>query len=241
MDKNRRHGFPGLSVTATLRGISSMATRELLAALVAADARPDRRVVIESVGGVDAARRVQAGEVFDVVMLAADAIVRLVGSGHLVACSRVDFARSPVAVAVRAGAARPPIDDEAAVRRAVQAAPRIGISTGPSGVQLVRLFERWGLAAELAPRLVQAPPGVPVAQLVAVGDVALGFQQLSELQGQEGVDLLGLLPPAIEIVTTFSGARCPGSALAGPAQDLLAYLASPATADIKRRCGMQPA
>ena len=65
-----------------LQGISSMATRQVLAELVAAYAQQSADPVhIESVGGVDAARRVQAGEAFDVVILASDAIDKLAASG----------------------------------------------------------------------------------------------------------------------------------------------------------------
>jgi molybdate transport system substrate-binding protein len=78
-------------------------------------------VIVESVGGVDAAKRVAAGEAFDAVFLAADAIDKLMASGHVVAGSRVDLVRSGVAVAVKAGAPRPVIDTEAAVRAAVLA------------------------------------------------------------------------------------------------------------------------
>ena len=60
-----------------------------------------------------------------------------------------------------------------------EAAASIGYSTGPSGIALKRLFERWGIADEIEQRLVQAPPGVPVGTLVARGEVELGFQQLS--------------------------------------------------------------
>ena len=61
-----------------LQGISSMATRQVLAELVAAYAQQSADPVhIESLGGVDAARRVQAGEAFDVVILASDAIDKL--------------------------------------------------------------------------------------------------------------------------------------------------------------------
>ena len=52
-----------------ITGISSMATRQVLAQLVADfEQRSGTRVHIESVGGVDAAKRVQAGEPFDVVI-----------------------------------------------------------------------------------------------------------------------------------------------------------------------------
>jgi len=219
-----------------------MATRLLLAELSAAyEQRTGARVAIESVGGVDAARRVQAGEAFDVVVLASDAIDKLLAAGSVVAGSKVDLLHSGVAVAVRSGALRPDIGSEEAVKRAVLAAPTLGCSTGPSGVQLARLFERWGIARTIAPRLVTAPPGVPVAALVACGDVALGFQQLSELLNAPGIDIVGPLPAAIQIVTTFSAGVCAASAQSEAARDLIAFLASPQAADAKRRQGMDPA
>jgi molybdate transport system substrate-binding protein len=149
--------------------------------------------------------------------------------------------RSGVSVAVRAGAAHPDISSEAAVRHAVLAAPTLGCSTGPSGVALTKLFERWGVAQAVAPRLVQAPPGVPVAALVARGDVALGFQQLSELIDVPGIEVVGPLPAAIRIVTTFSAGVCTACNQADAARALLDFLASPACDDAKRRQGMEPA
>lgn len=227
-----------------LRGISSMATRQVLAELTAAYAAsaPEASPVqIESVGGVDAAKRVAAGEVFDVVILAADAIDKLLTAGHLLPGSKVDWVHSGVAVAVPAGAPLPDLSTEDAVHQAVLAAPSISLSTGPSGVALAKLFERWGIAEQIAPRMVQAPPGVPVGSLVAKGEVALGFQQLSELLHVQGIQIVGPLPPAIQITTTFSAGVGALSQQVDAARALLAYLASPAAADAKRRQGMEPA
>lgn len=227
---------------ALITGISSMATRAVLAELAAEhQRRAGVQVRIESVGGVDAVRRVQAGERFDCVLLAADALQRLVGSGHALADSRVDLMRSPVAVAVRAGAPRPDLGTADAVRRALLAAPRIGYSTGPSGVQLLQLIDGWGLGEALRSRLVQAPVGISVGQLVADGAVDIGLQQLSELMNLAGVDVVGTLPEPIAIVTTFSAALCPGATHPADAQALLAWMASAETAETKRRHGMQPA
>ena len=118
-------------------GISSMATRQVLKELAQAhEQRSGNRVAIEAVGGVDAARRVAAGEAFDFVVLAADAIDKLVASGQVVAGSRVDLVHSGVAVAVKSGALRPDIASQEALKRAVLAAPTVGYSTGPSGVAL---------------------------------------------------------------------------------------------------------
>ena len=224
-----------------LTGISSMATRAVLNELAAAYPQPGVELTIESVGGVDAARRVQAGEAFDIVVLAADAIDRLIASGQVVAGSRVDLVHSGVAAAVRSGTPWPDLGSEDAVRNAVLAAPSIGFSTGPSGVQLYKLFERWGITAQLQGRLVQAPPGVPVGGLVACGQVALGFQQLSELLNVDGIDVVGALPPAIQINTTFSAGRCAASTQAPAVQGLTDYLCSPAAALVFQRHGMTPA
>ena len=224
-----------------LTGISSMATRLLLAELAQAYGQQSGHVVsFESVGGVDAARRVAAGEPFDVVVLAADAIAKLVAGGHVVANSRVDLAHSGVAVAVPAGAPVPDLSTEAAVRAAVLAAPRLSCSTGPSGVALAQLFQRWGIADELAPRIVTPPPGVPVGSLLARGEVDLGFQQLSELIHLTGITVAGPLPAAIQITTTFTAGVCATAAQPEAARQLLAFLASPQAADAVCRQGMAP-
>jgi molybdate transport system substrate-binding protein len=104
---------------------------------------------------------------------------------------------------------------------------------------LAKLFERWGITAEIQSRTVIAPPGVPVASLVAKGEVALGFQQLSELINQPGIDVIGPLPPAIQITTTFSAGLAATSAQPEAVRALLVFFASPATLEIKRRNGME--
>ena len=229
-------------MSSDIKGISSMATRQVLADLVAAyEASTGVVVAIESVGGVDAAKRVLAGETFDVVILASDAIAKLVSAGRVVEGSPVDLVHSGVAVAVRSGAPLPDISSEDAVRLAVLAARTICYSTGPSGVALAQLFERWGIADEIKNRIVQAPPGVPVGALVARGDVDLGFQQLSELLHVAGISIVGPLPAAIQITTTFTAGLGAGSTQPDAVHAMLDFMRSPAAAEAKRRQGMEPA
>lgn len=231
-----------LVMNTELRLISSMAVRALLAECAAIyPQRSGCHVQLESVGGVDAARRVRAGEAFDGVVLAASAIDELIDAGLVVAGSRVDLVRSGVAVAVRAGAPRPDIGSEAALRAAVLNAPSMAYSTGPSGVHLQRVFERWGIAEAIAPRIVQAPPGVPVGSLVADGRVALGFQQLSELMHLPGIDVIGPLPDATQIVTVFSGGVVETSVNADAVRRLFIWIAGPEGAEARRRNGMDEA
>ena len=222
--------------------ISSMATRQVLTDLLALyEATSGQRMVLEAVGGVDAAKRVRAGEAVDAVVLAANVIDELAREGHLVAGSRADLVRSGVAIAVRTGAPRPAIASEDDVKRAVLGARSLSCSTGPSGLHLAKLFDRWGVAEQIKGRIVQAPPGVPVGSLVAKGEIELGFQQLSELMHFSGIDVLGPLPDAIQIVTTFSAGLSATSAQGDAVRRLINFLVSPAAEAAKRHHGMEPA
>ncbi len=219
-----------------------MATREVLAELAAQFQRQsDCAVLLESAGGVDVAKRVAAGEAVDVVVLAAKTIDDLIAAGRLSAASRTDIVKSGIAVAVRAGAPVPDIGSAEALKRAVLQAATISYSTGPSGVYLVGLFERWGIYDQIKPRIVQAPPGVPVGCLVARGEVELGFQQLSELINLPGITLVGPMPPELQSITTFTGAVSCASGQTGAATALLAFLASPQSTAVIVRQGLQPA
>jgi molybdate transport system substrate-binding protein len=224
----------------SIKGISSMATRQLLAELVASYQEIVLcDIAIESVGGVDATKRVLAGEPFDVVILASDAIDRLILAGRIEETSKVDLVKSGVSVAVKAGANLPDISSETALKQSVLAAKNISYSTGPSGVAIAKLFERWGIADAIASRIVQAPPGVPVGSLVAKGDVELGFQQLSELIHLEGISIVGSLPPEIQITTMFSAGACIASKQAKAVRDMLAFMSTSATAAAKLRHGFE--
>ena len=219
-----------------------MGTREVLAELASMYQRISSKLVTsEAAGGVDVAKRVQAGEAMDVVVLAGDAIDKLIAEGKVLPGSRVDIVKSGVAVAVRAGAPRPVIDGEEAVKRAVLAAKTLSYSTGPSGVYLEKTFERWGILNDIRSRIVVPPPGIPVASLVADGRAELGFQQLSELMNRPGVEVIGPLPPAIQSLTVFSGGIAAACSQPEAARALLAYLASPAAADVKLRFGQHAA
>lgn len=224
----------------SMKGISSMATRQMLQALL----RPwheqgGKPTSIESVGGVEAVKRIEAGGAcLDLAFLDSDALARLAALGHLIPSSVRALATSQVAVAVRAGAVQPPIASAADVRAAVLAAPSIGCSTGPSGVGLMRMFETWGIAEQIRTRMVQARPGVPVGALVAEGAVSLGFQQLSELIHVKGIDVVGLLPDDMAITTVFSGAVVTGARYPTQAAALLDFMASEDRAALKRAEGL---
>jgi molybdate transport system substrate-binding protein len=198
-------------------------------------------VAIAAMGGVDAARRVRAGEVTDIVVLAANVMAQLEAEGHIVPGGIKGLARSGMAIAIPAGSEPPDIGDEAAVRLAVSAARKVCYSTGPSGDHLLKLCERWGLLPDEAGRLVKAPPGVPVGALVARGEADIGFQQLSELIHVPGIAVVGPLPPDIQAVTVFSAGVASTSSRPQETADLIAYFTSAEAHEVLRAQGMEPA
>jgi molybdate transport system substrate-binding protein len=135
----------------------------------------------------------------------------------------------------------PDLSSAACVKQAVLQAPSVSYSTGPSGVALIKMFEACGILPSLQDRLLQAPAGVPVGELVAQGQAALGFQQLSELIHVPGITIAGPLPPEIQINTTFCGGIGALSTQVQAAQELLSFMSSTDADDAKRRQGMTPA
>jgi molybdate transport system substrate-binding protein len=226
----------------TIQGVSSMATRQILADLAGQyEGETGRKIDFKSMGGVVAAQRIRNGEPFDIAVLAADALERLEAENHILSGSRTGFARSGVAMAVAAGSPHPRLNDEDDVRSAILAARAIAYSTGPSGAHLVKLMETWGVRQIVSPRLILAPPGVPVGALIARGDAEIGFQQLSELLHEPGVEVAGPLPPDIQSTTIFSigiGSRSENVVIS---REFCSYLTSTRTAEAKLRYGMEPA
>jgi molybdate transport system substrate-binding protein len=184
-------------------------------------------------------RRLERGEPADLVILAADALDRLIGEGRVVAGSRVDLARTGIAMAVRAGAPRPDIASTQALQATLLQTSSVAISTSASGVYLRGLFQRLGIAEALAPKL-RVAEGEPAGKLVARGEAEIGFQQMSELLPVRGIDIVGPLPPEVQEVTQFSAGIAARAERPEAARALIAFLASPAAAPVIRRHGMEP-
>lgn len=228
-------------MAAEVVGISSMATRHVLTELGAAyRQKTGQSVAIESVGGVDAARRIRAGEKCDIVVLADEAMRQLEADGCIKSGSRAGFADSTIAVAVKSGARRPSLTDEDSLKAAILAARSICYSTGPSGTHVIRLLEKWSIGQLVSGRIVQAPPGVPVGTLVARGEAELGFQQLSEFLDLPGIDVAGTLPREVQSLTRFSCGVCAQASNEAGARGFISYLTSSEADASKRRHGMEP-
>lgn len=189
------------------------------------------------VPSADIPRRLQAGEIVDLVIGSAPSLDAMIAAGHL-AKPRVDLATCGVAAAVKSGARKPDLESAEDLKRAVLHAWGVVYSQGPSGVYLEQLFERMGIAGEIAHK-VKRVKGEPAGEVVARGEAELGFQQMSELLPVEGIDIVGPLPDEVQEITTFSAgvhARAPSPEAA---RALVEYLQAPAAASVIEASGMK--
>ncbi|MGO4474984.1 substrate-binding domain-containing protein [Massilia sp. 2TAF26] len=185
--------------------------------------------------------RLERGEPIDVVIMVGDALDKLMAEGRLEPGSKVVLANSPIACAVRHGAARPDIGSVDALRAAFLAAPRVAYSDSASGEYIRRqLLDKLGIRKQMEGRAAQIP-ATPVGEIIAHGEADFGCQQRSELKPVQGIDIVGLLPQEVQLKTEFSGAVVRGSRHPDAARALLRFLAAPSNAGAIEATGLEPA
>ena len=220
--------------------MSSAAIKPAYLELVPAFERASgHKIATRWIPGVDLLKRVKEGESSDLVIMQAKDIEELIAAGRIAAGSRVDLATSGVGVAVKAGAPRPDISSADALKRALLAAKAVAYSTGPSGVYILELFQRLGIAAEIKTKSLQIK-GEPSAAAVARGDAEIAFQQVSEILPVAGIDFIGPLPTEIQRITTFCAGMQKTAREPAAAKEWIAFIKSPAAAGAIRKSGMEP-
>jgi len=197
------------------------------------------KVAVTWAGTVDIKKKIAAGEVFDLVIVASPEVDAFLNDGKFVKGSKVDLVKSSVGVAVKAGAPKPDLSSGEAVKKAVLAAKSVGYSTGPSGVYMQTLFEKMGIADQVKAKATITKPGTTVASVIRSGEAEIGFQQVSELIHEAGIDFLGPIPAEIQKVTVFSSGISTGAKAQTEARALQKFLTAPAAAPVIKKHGLE--
>jgi molybdate transport system substrate-binding protein len=184
--------------------------------------------------------RLARGEPIDVVIMVGDALDKLMAEGRLEPGSKVVLANSPIACAVRHGAARPDIGTVDGLRQAFLHASRVAYSDSASGEYIKRqLLDKLGIRQQMEGRAAQIP-ATPVGEIIAHGEADFGCQQRSELKPVQGIDIVGLIPQDVQLNTQFAGAVVRGAGHPEAARALLRFLAAPANAGAIEATGLEP-
>ena len=184
---------------------------------------------------------IEKGEPVDVAILTTATTDDLVKEGKLVAAGRADIARSGAGVAVRKGAPKPAISTTAAFRQALLDAKSIGfVGAGATAPYIRSLFDRLGIADEVKSKLKILPATNPAANAVANGEAELGITQISEILPYAGAQLVGPLPPEIQLYTVYPAAVAAGAKEPAAANALIKYLSTPAAIAVLKAKGLSP-
>jgi molybdate transport system substrate-binding protein len=226
---------------AELKVLSTQATEEAYKELVPQfEKASGHKVTTVFTGTLDALKRLSNGETYDLLIMARQQIDELSQSGKVVAGSRTDIAKSGVGVAVGKGKPKPDISTVDALRKTLLAAKSIGYSTGPSGIYVVAMFQKMGIADEIKSKLKQTPTGVFVGSIIASGEAEIGFQQVSELSFFPGIDYVGPIPAEVQLITVFSAGIPAGTKQADAAKALVSFVTAPAAAAIFKKHALDP-
>jgi molybdate transport system substrate-binding protein len=193
--------------------------------------------------GLGTKRQVAAGEPFDVPIVQPP-YAEVVASGHVVVNSATPLATVAVGVAVRTGQPKPDISTADAVKRTLLAAKFISYPDpaggAAAGVSFTETLKTLGIAEQMAPKIKIARGGAAAMASLAKGEVEIGLTFISEILTEPGVEAVGPLPRAISTPTALVGFVSAHAKSPEAAKALLAYLSSPAAAEVYKKVGMQP-
>lgn len=185
-------------------------------------------------------KAIEAGEGFDIVLLTVDSMDAIAKAGKIDAATRKTVASSGLGVAMHAGAKKPDIGTTEAFKQAMLNAKSIAyVTVGVSGRHFIAMCERLGIADEVKAKGKTKPSG-NVAEFVSAGEAELAIQQISELLSTPGVELVGPLPPELQLTTIFTAALAAKSSAPDAAKSFMDFLATPQAIAIIKAKGMEP-
>jgi molybdate transport system substrate-binding protein len=190
-------------------------------------------------------KQVADGEPNDVAIVTDIGIEDLIKQGRIVAGTRTDLARSPMALAVQKGAPQPDISTPEKFKQAMLAAKSLGMSNpvggGASGAILAGIFEKLGIAEQMKSRLTYGPGGPAglIGNFLVRKEVEIGIQQLPELMAVPGIDIVGTLPFGNDTVSVFSAGLSTAAKDAAAARALIAFLTTLAAKAVIKSKGME--
>jgi molybdate transport system substrate-binding protein len=176
------------------------------------------------------------GVAADIVIMSREGLNDLISANRIIPHSDIDLAKTPLGLAVRAGAAKPDISTVQAFKDALLHARSVTYPSSTTGIYMAtKLFPRLGIASAVIPKSSNA--GIAA---VAKGDTEIAIQPVSELLHVPGTDFVGPLPKDIQYISVFSAARVAGSGKSSEAEKLMTFLASTKAVAAIRNGGMEP-
>jgi molybdate transport system substrate-binding protein len=167
-----------------------------------------------------------SGDPFDLAVVPRE-VFRDEAARAMIPGPTVDIARVGLGVAVRAGAAKPDISSEAALKQALLQATSIAtIPASAGGMQVLKLFERLGIATETNAKLKALAGPADLVKAMAAGEAELGLF-LTNVLTAPGIDVVGPVPAGLTQDIVYNGAVANGATDPAAAKAFLDFLQTP--------------
>lgn len=226
---------------ATLRVIASNGIKEALEHLQPEIERAAKARLDIEWGASNVLRRsIEGGAPFDLTIVTPTVIAELEKGKHVTAASRVDLARSDLAIGVRSGSPTADISTPEALKRRLLAArsvtyAREGAATGTFNEMMATL----GITDAMQSKIVLQPPSVRPSDTVANGQNEMVFAPVSELL-LPGIQVLGIFPKEFQRPLIMTGAVSARAAQPAAAAAVLAFISSDKAVKALKAAGMEP-
>jgi len=229
------------AISADLKILCASGMREVVNALQPQLERTTgQRVTVGFGEAGELRKRIQGGEIADVIVLPRVVLDQVLSDGNVVPGTIVDLAQSVIGIGVRADAPKPDIGSADGLKRVLLAAKSIvttdPASGGVAGVHVANVFQRLGISEQLKPKL-KLTRGQRNAEFVAKGEAEIAFQLSNEIRIVPGIEFIPL-PPEFERTFIFSAAQGSNAMEPSASKSMLQFLSGAEAIAVIRAKGM---
>jgi molybdate transport system substrate-binding protein len=206
------------------------------------------RVKMEYMSGGSVRDRVMRGEIFDAGLIPTEALKPLLDANKLVVASKSNFADARLAFAVKKGAPKPNATSIELLQATLTNAKSFAYPDPKSGASIGIMFGKmidqwapsWGMAEDFEKKTLLTKSVTDVVAALKSGEAELGVLLTTQIAADPGIELASLLPEELRLSNLYVGYVMADAKQPELAAKFIAYLSTPAAAEVVRSKGFDP-
>jgi molybdate transport system substrate-binding protein len=177
------------------------------------------------------AKRIAAGDAFDVVISPPAAIEEFAKGGKVGAGDRINVGKVGLGVAVRPGAPVPDVSSVEGLKKSILEADSLTFNRASTGIYFENLLKKWGVYDQVEKKTTRYPDGASVMEHALKGkgrEIAFGAITEILLYKEKGLRYIGPIPAEVQNYTSYVATPMSGGTKAEIAKHYVQFLGSPA-------------
>jgi molybdate transport system substrate-binding protein len=177
------------------------------------------------------AKRIAAGDIFDVVISPPAAIEQFAKAGKVGSSDRVNVGKVGLGVAIRPGAPVPDISSVDGLKKAIVDADSLTFNRASTGIYFENLLKKWGVYEQVEPKTTRYPDGAAVMEHALKGkgkEIAFGAITEILLYKEKGLRFVGPIPAEVQNYTEYIATPMTGGTNGEVSKQFVQFMGSPA-------------